>query len=371
MSRGPATSSPVRAPGHRRRRRLDPPGQVRLRRPPQHPQRGLPGQGLRHEPGGRRGPRRRRRVADIDDLPDGEIDLVFVCTPAAANPDLLRACAGQGHHRRLRRLGRLPGGRARGPSGRGRAGRPAPPSWGSCSSAPTARASSRRPVDLCAQIVAPYPPAGRIGIASQSGNFVSSFMNWAQLSGIGVSRAVSAGNSAAVNVPDFLEFYARRPRDRGRPVLRRGHRGRPGLLRPRPGRRGREAPGRREGRGHRQRGRGRRPATPARWPPTTPCSTGPAARPASPGPPRSRRPTRRRPPSPPSPCPRGPGSRSYTTAGGWGVVTADAIARSEPRAAAAARRPEGPRSTSTCRPAGAATTRSTWPAARPGTRSRR
>ena len=30
------------------------------------------------------------------------------------------------------------------------------------------------PASLCAQIVAPYPPAGRIGIASQSGNFVSS-----------------------------------------------------------------------------------------------------------------------------------------------------------------------------------------------------
>ena len=29
------------------------------------------------------------------------------------------------------------------------------------------------PVSLCAQIVAPYPPAGRIGIVSQSGNFVS------------------------------------------------------------------------------------------------------------------------------------------------------------------------------------------------------
>ena len=32
-------------------------------------------------------------VADIADLPDGVIDLVFVCTPASANPDLLRACA--------------------------------------------------------------------------------------------------------------------------------------------------------------------------------------------------------------------------------------------------------------------------------------
>ena len=37
-----------------------------------------------------------RTVADIDALPDGAIDLVFVCTPAGANPDLLRACARKG-----------------------------------------------------------------------------------------------------------------------------------------------------------------------------------------------------------------------------------------------------------------------------------
>ena len=36
-------------------------------------------------------------VTSIDDLPaDAPIDLVFVCTPAAANPDLLRACARRG-----------------------------------------------------------------------------------------------------------------------------------------------------------------------------------------------------------------------------------------------------------------------------------
>src|SRR2546422_11442367 len=35
-------------------------------------------------------------VARIDDLPDGPWDLVFVCTPAAANLDLLRACAPRG-----------------------------------------------------------------------------------------------------------------------------------------------------------------------------------------------------------------------------------------------------------------------------------
>jgi acetyltransferase len=64
------------------------------------------------------------------------------------------------------------------------------------------------PVRLCAQMVAPYPPPGRIGIASQSGNFVSSFLNLSRASGVGVSRAVSAGNAAAVSVADFLDHYA-------------------------------------------------------------------------------------------------------------------------------------------------------------------
>ncbi|MEL6893957.1 MAG: hypothetical protein AAFP84_20370, partial [Actinomycetota bacterium] len=67
------------------------------------------------------------------------------------------------------------------------------------------------PVDMCVQIVAPYPPAGKIGVASQSGNFVSSFMNHAKATGVGISRAVSAGNAAAVGVADYLDFYADDP----------------------------------------------------------------------------------------------------------------------------------------------------------------
>ena len=43
-----------------------------------------------------------------------------------------------------------------------------PTSSASCSPVPTGRASCRRRSQLCAQIVAPYPPAGRIGVASQS-----------------------------------------------------------------------------------------------------------------------------------------------------------------------------------------------------------
>ena len=67
------------------------------------------------------------------------------------------------------------------------------------------------PVSLCAQIVAPYPPPGTIGIVSQSGNFASSFQNLAIATGIGVSRAVSAGNAAAVTVADYLDYFAMDP----------------------------------------------------------------------------------------------------------------------------------------------------------------
>ena len=70
------------------------------------------------------------------------------------------------------------------------------------------------------------------------------------------------------------------------------------------------------------------------------------------------------------PAPPGPNVVVLTTAGGWGVVTADAITRDRrPPAARPARRPARRRSTACCRRAGAATTRSTAPAARPATRS--
>ena len=46
-------------------------------------------------------------VASIDDLPAGApVDLVFVCTPAAANAELLAAAPGA-DHRRIHHVGRL------------------------------------------------------------------------------------------------------------------------------------------------------------------------------------------------------------------------------------------------------------------------
>ncbi len=146
-------------------------------------------------------------VRTVDELPDGPWDLVFVCTPAGANTDLLRACA-----RRGVRAAFLTS------AGYGEAGEAGvhaqaelvalAAELGILLAGPNGQGVVSTPVHLCAQIVAPYPPAGRIAIASQSGNFVSSFENWAVQTGVGVSRAVSAGNAAALGVADYLDWYA-------------------------------------------------------------------------------------------------------------------------------------------------------------------
>ena len=146
-------------------------------------------------------------VPTVDALPDGPWDLVFVCTPAAANMELLRACAKRGVRAAFLT--------SAGYGESGDAGRAAEDELvaladelGMLLAGPNGQGVVSTPAHLCAQIVAPYPPAGRIGIASQSGNFVSSFENWAVHTGVGVSRAVSAGNAAAVSVADFLDWYA-------------------------------------------------------------------------------------------------------------------------------------------------------------------
>ncbi len=141
---------------------------------------------------------------------DATVDLVFVCTPAAANPDLLRACAERGITAAF--LTSAGYGEA------GDAGRRAEADLvrlaeelGILLAGPNGQGLVSTPASLCAQIVAPYPPPGAIGIVSQSGNFVSSFQNLARATGVGVSRAVSAGNAASLTVPDFLEYFAADP----------------------------------------------------------------------------------------------------------------------------------------------------------------
>jgi acetyltransferase len=46
---------------------------------------------------------------------------------------------------------------------------------------------------------------------SQSGNLVSSFLNYAVLSGVGVSKALSSGNSAQTGLADYIEYFGADP----------------------------------------------------------------------------------------------------------------------------------------------------------------
>jgi acyl-CoA synthetase (NDP forming) len=147
---------------------------------------------------------------DVSEIPQGAADLVFVCTPAKANAELLRACAQRGVRAAFVASG-----------GYGEAGEDGRrlerelvalcDELGIVMAGPNGQGVISTPRSMCAQIVAPYPPPGRISVVSQSGNLVSSFLNYAVESGIGISKAISCGNAAQTQVSDYLDYYAADP----------------------------------------------------------------------------------------------------------------------------------------------------------------
>ena len=170
-------------------------------------------------------------VADVDDLPDGEIDLVFVCTPAAANPALLTGLCRQRHPGRLRGLGRVPGGRPRGSAGRGRPGRPrgrvgdpagGPQRPGSHLHAGGPLCADRRPLSA-GRPHRHRQPVGQLRVVVHE---LGPALRHRREPGR-QRRQLRGGRRA--RLPRVL---CPRPGDRRRPVLRRGHRGRPRVLRP-------------------------------------------------------------------------------------------------------------------------------------------
>jgi acyl-CoA synthetase (NDP forming) len=149
----------------------------------------------------------RPTLRDVAEVPMGAADLVFVCTPAAANAALLRACAARG----VRAAFVASGGYAETDDEGRRRERELVDTADACGmllAGPNGQGLVSTAESMCAQIVAPYPPAGRISIASQSGNLLSSLLNYANLTGIGVAQAVSAGNSAQTTVADYLAYFA-------------------------------------------------------------------------------------------------------------------------------------------------------------------
>ena len=149
-------------------------------------------------------------IASLDEVPQDAAELLVVCTPPDANEELLRAAAARG----IKAVFMVTGGYSEaGPEGAKAEARivALANDLGLVLAGPNGQGLVSPPVGLCAQIVAPYPPLGRIGVASQSGNFVSAFENYATQTGIGISRAVSAGNAAATSLADYLEWFADDP----------------------------------------------------------------------------------------------------------------------------------------------------------------
>jgi acyl-CoA synthetase (NDP forming) len=152
----------------------------------------------------------KKACRDPREIPKGRADLVFVCTPAQANVELLRACAERG----VRAAFIASGGYAEaGPQGLAleRELVAVANELGMLVAGPNGQGVISTAHSMCAQIVAPYPPAGKISIASQSGNLVSAFLNYSVESGIGVSKAISCGNSAQTTLADYLAYFAEDP----------------------------------------------------------------------------------------------------------------------------------------------------------------
>ena len=146
-------------------------------------------------------------VSDLSELPVGEIDLAFFCTPASSNEQLLKQCAQLGISSAFIASA---GYRESGESGEVAEASllSLANSLGMLIAGPNGQGVVSTPASLCLQIVAPYPPQGGISVASQSGNFVSSFLNYSRQSGVGIARAISAGNATQISVENFLDFFA-------------------------------------------------------------------------------------------------------------------------------------------------------------------
>ena len=146
-------------------------------------------------------------LQSVDSVPADRADLVVVCTPQKANVELLRACAAKGVRAAFVT--------SAGYGEAGEAGQAAQAELvaladelGMLLIGPNGQGVVSTPESMCAQIVAPNPPAGRIGVASQSGNLVSSYLNYAVATGVGISKAVSLGNSAQTGLADLLDYFA-------------------------------------------------------------------------------------------------------------------------------------------------------------------
>ena len=148
-----------------------------------------------------------RAYPDVRDVPDA-VDLAVVAVPAAEVADVVRSCAAKG----VRGLVVVSGGFAdAGPEGRGRLEEVVrlarsggmrligPNAMGVVNTDPAVR--------LHATFAPGVPPAGRVGVLSQSGALAGTFLAEAERRGLGLSAFVSIGDRADVSGNDLLQHW--------------------------------------------------------------------------------------------------------------------------------------------------------------------
>ena len=149
-------------------------------------------------------------VKELNEIPEGIVDFAMICVPSYAVPKTLIEAAKIGVKAAFIVSG--------GYSEMGKDGERAEMELlnlsnelGIAISGPNGQGFVSTPSKLCSQIVAPFPPEGKIAIASQSGNLLSSFMNLSRHYGIGISRGISIGNQSCLRASDYLRYFSEDP----------------------------------------------------------------------------------------------------------------------------------------------------------------
>jgi len=149
-------------------------------------------------------------VEGLHEIPNGEVDFAMICVPSHAVPQTLIEAEKIGVKAAFIVSG--------GYSEMGKDGEKAEiellklsKELGIAISGPNGQGFVSTPSKLCSQIVAPFPPEGKIAIASQSGNLLSSFMNLSRHYGIGISRGVSIGNQSCLRAADYVNYFSEDP----------------------------------------------------------------------------------------------------------------------------------------------------------------
>ena len=150
-------------------------------------------------------------LRDVADVPAGAADLAVVCTPAAVNAGLLRACAARGVRAAFVASG-----------GYGESGRDGKTledelvrtanECGVLLAGPNGQGLDLDGGSTCAHRSSrPTRRRAASRWRARAATCCSALLNYAVLTGIGVSKAISCGNSAQTTIADYLDYFAADP----------------------------------------------------------------------------------------------------------------------------------------------------------------